>query len=575
MANERIESGRVQLTSGGAAPVQRVSVPEVNFVASRVQAQGSGQLAEALDRMSANLFGDAFRLREQEGLQFAAQNPLTPEQIEAAKNGNLSTLNLGDNPLSVFQNAVRKARSLELANRFEMEGRNELVTLLNQVEMGQATSEQVQTKIATMIDGMGKSLAGVDPEAAYKFRATMATQGSAVLKSSLDAELKRAQSQASIKFDSDFDNAVTLLEKAANDDAENFDFHASVFATNITRGALRFNSLAMQQQYSEKAKVAIRNAKIGAVTKELLLDPNNTDNLAILGRIRTGEAGSKSRMLQNMIAGDFDAVTKIEANVMAAINNRNSLMKQRQEVDKQTAVKDFIPLYNRAIALPEGSSERKKLIGQIAAISERQPEAVPLSVLKDLQEPSKEGNPVAEFNTLRGIFEGRITNPDQIWRAPGLTAKQKVTLLKTLTSEDRRDQRDLDTGLARLAGIPTMPGQVTVIDPKGVEFQRLQGLRAQAMQIQAEATREGKVLTPRAILQQVESGIEQTRNTEGARAARKTLDDVWAKKDWINAQPGGITKATLPDLKRKAGNDKAKLQQYNQIERLVSQAEGE
>jgi hypothetical protein len=551
--------------------MQRVSVPEVNFIGPRVAAQGSGQLAEALDRMSQQLFQESFVQRQKEGLQFAAENPLTPEQIEAAKNGDLSSLNLGGNPVSVFQDAVRKARSLELSSRFESEGRNELVTLLNQVELGQATSEQVQTKINTMIDGMGRSLAKVDPEAAFKFRATMATHGNAVLKSALDQEVKRAQNQALTQFDSNFDNATILLEKAASDDPENFDFHASVYATNITRAALRFNNPQIQAQYSEKARLAIRNAKINAVTKELLLDPNNTDALAILNQIKTGQAGGKSKMLQGLIAGDFEAVAKIEANVMTAVNHRNGLIQQQQAAAKQAALKEFIPLYEKAVAAPEGSALRRQLAGQISAIAQRQPDAVPLSVIKDLFEPNKEGNPVAEFNTLRGIYEGRITSPDQIWNAPGLTAKQKVSLLKTLTSEDRRDQRELDTGLARLAGIPTMPGQVTVIDPKGVEFQRLQGLRAQAMQIQAQATAEGKILTPRAILQQVESGIEQSRNTEAAKAARKQLDEVWAKKPWIG---GTINRENLAALRVKAGNDPNKLRELTRIEQLLNTAEG-
>ena len=78
-------------------------------------------------------------------------------------------------------------------------------------------------------------------------------------------------------------------------------------------------------------------------------------------------------------------------------------------------------------------------------------------------------------------------------------------------------------------------------------------------------------VTPRAILQQVESGIEQTRNTEAAKAARKQLDDVWAKKPWIG---GTITRENLPSLRVKAGNDQNKLRELNRIEQLLKTAEG-
>ena len=78
-----------------------------------------------------------------------------------------------------------------------------------------------------------------------------------------------------------------------------------------------------------------------------------------------------------------------------------------------------------------------------------------------------------------------------------INGKQAVGALKLLQSEDRRDQGDLDRGLAKLAGIPTMPGSVTVLDPKGTEFQRLQRLRVDAQQVQSQAAIEGKVLTPK------------------------------------------------------------------------------
>ena len=155
---------------------------------------------------------------------------------------------------------------------------------------------------------------------------------------------------------------------------------------------------------------------------------------------------------------------------------------------------------------------------------------MPISVLKDLLEPSKEGNYAAEFNILNGIYSGTVTTPEQIWNNNALNGKQKVAALKLLTSEDRRDQRDLDTGLAKLAGIPTMPGQVTVIDPKGVQFEQLQKLRAQALQIQSQAVVDGKVIQPRQILRQIEDDLEKRRNSESAKAAKKQLDDVWSKR---------------------------------------------
>lgn len=315
MATGRIESGRVNIAAPGSVPMQRVGVQEVQPIAARVEAQGAGQLADVLDRMSANLFQEAMVSRQREGLQFAAQNPLTMEQIEAAKNGDLSKLDLGGNPMSVFQQAVRKARSLDLSSQFEAEGRSELVKILNQVELGQATSEQVQAKINTMIDGMGKSLAQIDPEASYKFRATMSTHGSAVLKSALDSELRRALNQRRIKFDFNFDNEVLLLENAASTDPENFAAYADVFRVNIGREAIASNNPEIQSQYSAKVLQAITNARVNALTKAMLTEENLRDPREAIAKLRKGEIGEASKLrphVEYLLKNDFASLLRVE-----------------------------------------------------------------------------------------------------------------------------------------------------------------------------------------------------------------------------------------------------------------------
>ena len=125
--------------------------------------------------------------------------------------------------------------------------------------------------------------------------------------------------------------------------------------------------------------------------------------------------------------------------------------------------------------------------------------------------------------------------------------------------------RELDNGLARLAGIPTMPGQITVIDPKGAEFQRLQALRADAQQIQAQATREGKILQPRQVLAEVEKNLEARRNSEAAKAARTQLE-VYEKK-----AGGPITADSLPALERKGT---FKPNEITRIKQLLNQSQG-
>lgn len=566
-----LQSGRVENIGIPGAVTPQVTAPQVDYVGLRAGAASSQTMAQTLDRLSNQLFGIAKNAALEAGYQYVADNPITDEQLEAAKRGDIKPLRLGGS-LNIFDQAVRKARALEVSSNFEAEARNKLSVMLTGVEQGQVTVGQVQSEINSMMNGYSKSLAGVDPEASLKFRATIATAGNTVLAKAAEADIKRQKQQQLIKFDQDFDNSIRLLEAAvgqgfwidprtgAKRSVEEF---GDVYRQTISTSALLIGSEALQRQYSDKFEAAFKQAKIGATTSFVVGEEFSRDPEAGLARLRFGDAGKMSDVFRAM---PYEDKAKVMANYMVAMNERSTLQQRQREDNKRKVFAEFLPLYERAVSLPDGSPERKRLAQQIGALSVRSPDAIPLSVIKDLNEPNKEGNPMAEFNVLRGIYDGTITSPDQIARNGSLNAKQKLTLLKTLTTEDRRDIRELDTGLAKLAGIPVIPGSPVVIDPKGVEFQRLQRLRADSLQVQAEATAQGKVLTPRQILLQLEQRLDQSRNTEQAKAAQRALETVWEKK-----AGGKITRDTLPALEN---SKKLKPQEINQIKRLLDQADG-
>lgn len=564
---EKIESGRVQIASVGGVPMQQVQQRGIDYVGYRAQAQTNNTMAQILDRMSSSVNAEAGRLRQQEAIQFAAQNPITPEQLEAAKNGDMTELNLSTNPVSIFGNAVRKARSLELSSHFEIEGRNELVKLLADIESGATTTEQVQTKIATMTDGYTKSLAEVDGDAAFKFRATMATHGNTVLNEAYKTQLKRSKAERIAKFDMDFDNVTRLLETTVSQSPGEVDAIADVMRKNVMMQSMLLGDAGLQKEYSAKFEQALQGAKIAALTKELTGDVYMANPIATLDKIRKGEAGNLSPVLQGLIANDFNSVAKVTANFMVAVNNRDSLARQQRDAQTKAGEAAAINLLEMIFPLPESDPRRKAMIAQL---TELPPGSVPIGTLKDLLDPSGEGNSAVEFNILNGIYGGSITTSDQIWKNPSLNGAQKIRLLKTLNSEDRRDSAELDRGIARLAGIPVMPGSVTVIDPKGEQFQRLNQLRGEAQQIVAAATVEGKVMTPRQILESLEKSLTERRNSEAAKAAKRTLE-VYEKEKWIN---GPINRETLPALEKKAGNDRNKLLMLNQIKKKLNEAEG-
>ena len=593
MATQRIESGQIQIRGAGTVPMVQVQPQQVDYIGPRVAAQGASQMAQILDRMTANTFQAAAEMRQQEGLQFAAQNPLTSQQVQLAKDGinpegwfmgidgqpaQIPTVNAA----GYFAKAVAKARSLELSGHFEIEGRNELTKLLAEVETGKINSNQVQAKIATMSSGYAKSLANIDPEAGIKFRATMATHGNTVLNAAYKAELERDKAQRIAKFDSDFDNTTRLLEATVsqgswtdnNGQQRSIDELADVFRKNVLTQSLLLGDKALQIEYSTKFEAAFRTAKINGVTKALITDANMVDPELTLQKLRNGDLGNMSPVLKDLIVNDFDAVAKVTANFMVAVNNKKSIADAKIADTKRAGEVEAINLLEQIFPLPDGSPKKTQLIAQLNALP---PGSVPIGTLKDLLEPKPlkdaESNQALNFNLLAGIYNNTITRPDQIWSmvGKGITGKDAVAALKLLQSEDRRESSELDRGISQLAGIPVIPGSVVVIDPKGEEFKRRTQLQSQALQIQAAAAAEGKMLTPRQILTQLEDNIAKTRNTETAKAAKKSLE-VFEKLEWVN---GPINNNTLPALERKAGTDKKKLQELNRIKQLLRQANGE
>lgn len=570
--------------------MQQVQARQVDFtVGSREEARYASTMAEMLDRMGRSINLQAKEMRTEEALRYAAESPPTLEQIQLAKDGMPAAVpGLGriSGDFGYFGQALKKARTLQVASAFEIEGTNELTKMLADVEAGRLKADQVQTKIASISNGYTKALAKIDPEAAIKFNATMATHGNTVLKTALEADAKRNKAENTIKVRDNFNNIKRLLEVTVSqgeylnpEDGQKYsiDVLADTLRANLRTQTLSLGDAVLAKEVMNEFEKELRDAKVNAVTRHILTNEDLMKDPDLRKKIMTAQLDKMSPVMLGLLQTDMESVAKINANVDIALNRREAAEKDKKAAAKDAAVREFIPLYEEAVALPEGNKRRKELAGKIADIAKRQPDAVPLSVLKDLLEPPKptgEGNAMVEFNVLQGIHEGRITSPDQIWSytRQGLGAKQAVSALRLLYREDKQDQNEIDRGISKLAGIPVVPGSVVVLDPKGTEFQRRKELEAQAKEIEARLIREGKVPTPRMVLSELEDGIAKRRNSEGAKAAKKQLDEVWSKQPWIN---GPITRGNLPALKEKAKGDRTKENAVIQIEKLLNQAEGQ
>lgn len=572
-----LQSGRVENIGISGAVTPQVSVPQVDYTGLKAGAQYQGTVSATIDRLSQSLFGIASEAAKQSGMQYVADNPITDEQLRAAKDGNVESLRLGGT-FNIFDQAVRKARAFEVSSSFEAEARNELATMLTQIEQGQATTEQVQTQINTMMAGYGKSLAQVDPEASLKFRATIATAGNTVLAKAAEAETKRAKQQRLIKFDQDFDASVRLLEAAVSQGfwvdqktgtKRSVEDLADVYRQTISTGALLLGDATLQKSYSDKFETALKNAKIGAVSAFVTAPEFSADPEAGLALIQQGKVGKMSDVFMSM---PFEDKAKVEANYMVTMNRRDTAKKQNEAAAKRAGEVELATLMQQLYTAPPGSPAQRRAQGSIVGLAQRVPGVVSDSTLKSILEPKQaKSDPMVEFNVVSGILNGTITSADQVksYIGRGLTGNDAVSALKLINSESRRDQNEIERGINRLAGI-NQTGGIVVLDKNAMEFTNRQLLKAQSLDIEARLLREGKQPTPAMVVSELEKFVTDRRSSETARQATDALK-VYEKKDWIN---GPVTMDSLAALERKAGSDRTRQNDVKRIRSLLQQANG-
>jgi len=566
--------------SGAVTPNVQAQAPSYTGIQRAVSA--NQQMAQTLDRLSGSLFNTAGVYAEEQATRFAAENPITNVQLQAAVNGDLKPLDLNTGGGgAIYQRAMEKARAFQLSSTFEVEARSQLTKMLVALESGDesVTTANFQAAITSLSDGFSKVVGTQSPEAAMKLRASIATTGNTVLQKASEFELKRDKERNEIALRIDFSNTERILEATISQgfwvdgDGQRQSIETIITAErkNMAIKALTLGNGQLAKEYADRFETAVRTAKINVLTKFIVNDKAMmADPDLALKRLRDGDLGKMSEVAQILGATDYAAIKAISANVMTEVNGLYTLSQRRAEAQKDADVISFVNLYTQAIAMPVSDGRRPGLVLQMNEIAKKNPDAVPIGVLKDLNEPDKDGNSMIEFNALAMIYNGQITTPEQLSRVPGLSGKQSVSLLKALVSQDKANDRKLNAGLARLAGISTIPGVAVSLDPKGAQFKQLGVLRTRAASLQAQADADGKFISAESILLSLEKEVGDARNTEAVRGAQARIDN-YQKQDWIN---GPITRDSLPALTLKAQGNKTRENILREIIRQLNIVEG-
>jgi hypothetical protein len=512
MMATRIESGQMQLARPGGVPMVQAQMPTVQPIGFQVAAQEQGRMAQLIQRMSESLFKEAGQMAEQEGFRYAAENPLTDEEIALARDGAITK------PTGrIFDDAFRKARSLQLASHFEAEGINTMSRLLPDIEAGRITSEQVILKLREMNSGLTASLAKLDPQAAMKFNASMAASGNTIVRKALETEIRQDRERNRIKFDVYFNDVARVLQDTIEQNPEQSTQLIAMHEQNINRAAIALGDATMQREYAAKIRKEAVDAQVGVLSRKLMTsDFAAANSLAVINGIRNGQFLPDERfneVLRSMVAQDPKAGEEIIKNFRAEISARITKLDQDDALDKRNRelqASDLIAQYYRPNTSPSVKSAIADQLVNLRVMSIEQTER--------LLNPTQPPGDMLTFTTIQyqidnGFVRGWNELLPQATRA-GMNGDQINRLYQRMREVENPDAAAAQRLINATAGVPDVR---SVFATKENEAQIAKGnaitARYQQLVTDFRRTNEGQAVPFRDLAQQA---IDAYNTTERA-----------------------------------------------------------
>lgn len=452
--------------------VPGAATPGVSFgqqrrpdIAFQAQANYQQALADGIDRMSRTMFGISEQMGEISGAQFALENPLTNEQLQAMSRGDMSNVNLGS-PLNVFSSTVRKARAIELSAHMEAEARNEMVSLYNQASKGQLDTETAAGKIKGLLDAGASTLAQVDPDAAYKYRAAISAMGGKVIDEIGKVELKRRALANDQKLSMDYRNVMTGISAYMSsslpvnpDTGEEWDLNEIIDAVklNFLANAFSLGGLPVWEKYSAQIDKDIREAKIATVTKELTKDEYYLNPSQTVSRILAGDLNDARQVMADLSTTDFEAAKAVAANFRTMVSDRRQQLSDEVNATKAANNATANTLMIEYFSPGTGAARKRQIAYEVAAL-----DVFSIDQMERFLDPSSgKGDPYAQAALEFAIARGDIKDPDELRRQAiraGMNGEQFVQLNRKLIQGFNAEESRAFSYLRAEAGVPDVRG---------------------------------------------------------------------------------------------------------------------
>lgn len=462
-----ITENRAQFDQSPGIPTPNVTMPTVQPVGLKAAADYQTTLANTLDRLSETLFGVSKTFAREAGLEYAAKNPMTAEQLKAMESGDPTKI-IGSGPsINIFADTVRKARALEVSSYAEILARDEALKIVKDAELGkEVTSNDAIQRLNSLTDGYSQSLARVDPEASLKFRASLSTTARTVMSEVSKIETKRELVKRKVALDVDYNNMILEVEKLISNPMPIDPKTGVEFNMNEVTGSLqkRFINAALltvgpdaAEEYGKRLATDIQKVKINVIAKGIMDKDSDIggDVFGAIERFRGGVAG-KYQGIYNSMSLQEQATLRTEirkqyAEVTAAKKADQEFNKAMDEDEARVLTMNYLKKPNKAD------------LDKLTAIAIRSGAVTP-EFVADLPNKSLNAEPRnlgAEMKLKDEINNGIITDLSSLQRRArelGVGVRRTAELQDSVYKSDRSTTNQIEKIARQQARL--LPGQM-------------------------------------------------------------------------------------------------------------------
>lgn len=456
------------------------SIPTVDYVATgRAQARVFESVSRGLDVMSRYVATQEEARTKREAAQWAYDQDLTAEQLQAALDSGRSIDQILGDPSTVFGSVSVATTAQKLSTDLTGTAREALADLSARIDGGEDLDiNQEMREITGMSTGYTDLLATLDPKAASSFSATIATLAAPVYQKGLERKIKidqavrKANAEASMSMLPEGLQEIFSADKGAFAEGSSFlasEGTAQTLIKTVNEELLATNDAAFVSEQAGKIPAMIAEAKVSALT-DYVVDLPAEQRLSAL---RTGNLGDKTQLFNTLDgAQKADVRKRVRDEIIARQNADDQIRKDQVQDARRSAVNDVLAF----VQSPDGSDESNTALRSLAQTATDYPEVidgqgiVALAKSKQtIQQPGyyEEENPNLVYILKTMIREGQITDPfelDAEAKVLGLGPKQTLSLFPYLDTTQKRVNDAVDAEARKHVGL--VSGMINVSETK-------------------------------------------------------------------------------------------------------------